>query len=165
MLCAKSPQPLEVKVLSNLPEQADLFRKPVFETREAKSDLDIDQFRSRIKRGMAAYIRDHDLDRNQIAMEMARLTKTDTLSKAMLDAYTSESKSHEISLPRFKAFVWATGAHCLWDDVISDEGLIILAGDEARLAEIARLQQERKALGAELRQLMRTPVNIQRGGK
>lgn len=150
-------------MLSNFPEQTDLFRKPVFETREAKTDFDIDRFRSRIKRGMSAFMRDHDLDRHQVALDMARLTKTDTLSKAMLDAYTSESKTHEISLPRFKAFVWATGAHSLWDDVISDEGLIILAGDEARLAEIARLQQEQKILGAELKRLRKTPVLIQRG--
>ena len=86
------------------------------------------------------------------------------MSKTMLDAYTSEAKTHDISLVRFKAVIRATGAIELWDQAVSDEGLIILQGDEPRLAEIARLQQEQKKIGRQLRTLCSVPVNIKRGG-
>ncbi|MDA4629885.1 hypothetical protein NZA98_01935, partial [Escherichia coli] len=81
------------------------------------------------------------------------------LSKATLDAYTAESKdTHDISLVRFKAFVRATDANWLWDTIVSEDGLTMLEGDEARLAEIARLQQEQRAIGAELKTLLAVPV-------
>lgn len=151
-------------MLRNLPHsgQGDLFARPVFETREAAPDIDIERFRLRIKSAMAAAIREGELDRHAVALDMARALDAPRFSKAMLDAYTSPSKDHDISLVRFKAFVRATGSHSLWDIAVSDDGLIVLRGDEARLAEIARLQQEQRAIGQQLRLLRATPVNIRR---
>lgn len=59
----------------------------------------------------------------------------------------------------------ATGANWLWDTIVSEDGMTVLEGDEARLAEIARLQQEQRALAAELKVLQAKPVTIKRGRK
>lgn len=147
------------------PAQFDFFATSVFPVRTASDKLDLDRFRSKLKREMARAIRESTYDRPAIAARMAQYLQLETISKAALDAYTAESKtSHDISLVRFKAFVRATGAVWLWDVIVSDEGLLLLEGDEARLAEIARVQQERRALDAELKLLTATPVRIRRKG-
>lgn len=146
------------------PAQLDFFKESVFPVRTAADRIDIDRFRGRLKRDMARAIRECPFDRPTIAARMAQYLAISAVSKASLDAYTAESKtSHDISLVRFKAFVRATGAVWLWDSVVSDDGLLLLEGDESRLAEIARIQQERRALTAELKTLLATPVIIRRG--
>lgn len=142
--------------------QPDLFQQPVFESRTASPALDVGRFRSRMKRGMAAAIRTSHLDRHAVAERVGRIVGAAAFSKAMLDAYTSESKDHDISLVRFKALVRAIDAPDLWDLAVCDDGLLILKGDEARLAEIARLQQEKRAIAAQLRALSAAPVEIDR---
>lgn len=146
------------------PSQLDFFKKPVFPVRTPVARIDIDRYRAKMKRAMARAIRECPLDRPTIAARMAQYLGLPSISKAMLDAYTAESKEgHDITLPRFAAFVHATGAMWLWDEAVSDQGAILLVGDEARLAEIARLQQEQETIKAELRALRSTPVNLRRG--
>ena len=144
------------------PHQADLFQQPVFESRAAvpDADLDIDRYRLRMKGAMAKALKPHD--RGAIARTMGRMLGGGAMSKAMLDAYTSPAKDHDISLVRFKCLVRATGATALWDIAVSDDGLMVLAGDEPRLAEIARLQQEQRAIGEQLRKLRSVPVQLTR---
>lgn len=142
------------------PLQYDLFGKTSFPVREAVGSLDLDRFRSRIKRSMAEAIRQCPDGRDVIAVRMARYLGLPSISRATLDAYTAESKPHDPTLPRFKAFVKATGAFWIWDEVIKDDGLTILSGDEARLAEIALLQQEQRELAARLKTLRAMPVNV-----
>ncbi|WP_455478910.1 hypothetical protein V3565_05655 [Bartonella sp. B10] len=48
----------------------------------------------------------------------------------------------DIFLPCFKAFVCATRAFYLWDEVVSEDGLLLLQGDEVLLTEISWLQFE-----------------------
>lgn len=145
------------------PAQLDLFVEAVYPVRQAVEQVDMDRFRSRLKREMAKAIRQCPFDRQTIADRMAHYLSIAGVSKGSLDAYTAESKTgHDISLIRFKAFVRATGAAWLWDVVVSDDGLLLLEGDEARLAEIARIQQERRALAAELKALQSIPVNVRR---
>lgn len=145
------------------PSQLDFFSKPIFPVRSAVVRIDIDRYRSKMKRAMARAIRECPYDRPTIAARMAQYLGLATISKAMLDAYTAESKEgHDITLPRFAAFVHATGAMWLWDEAVSDQGATVLVGDEARLAEIARLQQEQDAIKQELRALRATPVHIRR---
>ncbi|MGV8939062.1 MAG: hypothetical protein ACOH2J_18230 [Allorhizobium sp.] len=147
------------------PAQFDFFSAPLFPSRSPSERIDIERFRARIKREMSRAIRECPHDRIVIAARMAQYLGLASISKSALDAYTAESKAgHDISLSRFKAFVRATGAFWLWDVVVSDDGLLLLEGDEARLAEIARLQQEQRALSAELRVLKSTPVHIRRKG-
>lgn len=146
------------------PSQPDFFAEPVYPTRSPAERIDIGRFRSRLKREMARAIRECPYDRPTIAARMATYLGVPSISKASLDAYTAESKEgHDVSLVRFKAFVRATGAVWLWDVIVSDDGLLLLQGDEARLAEVARLRQEQRAIGAEIRKLTATPVRIRRG--
>ncbi|MFB9913610.1 hypothetical protein [Rhizobium paknamense] len=132
----------------------------------AAERIDIDRFRARLKRAMTRAIRECPYDRPTIAARMAHYLGLPNVSKSALDAYTAESKtSHDISLVRFKAFVRATGAVWLWDVVVSDDGLLLLQGDEARLAEIAYRQQKIREEQAQLKALLATPVTIKRGRK
>ncbi|CZT33020.1 hypothetical protein [Rhizobium sp. 9140] len=148
------------------PHQFDFFAEAVFPVRQAAERIDLDRFRSLLKREMARAIRECPYDRPTIATRMAHYLGLSSVSKGALDAYTAESKTaHDISLVRFKAFVRATGAVWLWDVVLSEDGLILLEGDEARLAEIARLQQEQRELAAELKSLQARPVTIKRRGR
>lgn len=142
--------------------QLDMFSEPVFPVREA-AQIDIERFRLRLKRAMARAIRECPYERHVIALRMAQYLQLPSISKASIDAYTAESKQVDISLPRFKAFVRATGAMWLWDEVVSDDGLLLLQGDEARLAEIARLQKEQREIAVKLREMRSVPVAIRRG--
>ncbi len=143
------------------PNQLDLFREPVFPVRQPASHIDLARFRSKLKRAMAEAIRRCPYDRPVIAARMAQYLGLPSISKATLDAYTAESKEgHDITVPRFKAFVRATEATWLWDLIVSEDGLTLLEGDEARLAEIARLQQEQRKIAAELKNLRSIPVDI-----
>ena len=110
---------------------------------------------------MSKAIRDSKFSRQEIALRMAQHLGVERLSKTTIDAYTAESKEgHDISLVRFKAFVRATDAPWLWDLILSQDGLTILEGEEPRLAEIARLEQERKSINNELRKLRARPVQV-----
>lgn len=151
--------------MSNHPAQLDFFLEPLFPVRSPVASIDLDRFRSKLKREMAKAIRECPYSRDVVAARMAHYLGLPNLSKTTLDAYTAESKaSHDVSLVRFKAFVRATGAVWLWDFVVSEDGLTLLEGDEARLAEIARLQQEQRELQQRLKTLRATPINIKRRG-
>jgi len=144
--------------MSAHPDQADLFEAPVFEARSPAS-MNAERLRSLVARAMAQAIRESGLDRRTIAERMAAELGIERFSKATLDAYTAESKAtHDISVVRFAAFVRAVKAPWLWDVIVANDGLTILQGDEARLAEIARLQQEQRRLSAELKKLRAVPV-------
>ncbi|MDL2401286.1 hypothetical protein [Rhizobium mayense] len=148
------------------PAQLDFFVEQLFPVRLAADKIDIDRFRAKLKREMARAIRECPYDRPTIATRMAYYLGLPAVSKAALDAYTAESKTtHDISITRFKAFVRATGAVWLWDVVVSDDGLLLLEGDEARLAEIAYRQQKIRKEQAELKALLATPVSLKRGRK
>lgn len=147
---------------SHFPDQSDLFLTSVFAPSMATPVLDAPRFRSRLSRAMAAALRDANAGREAVCAEMGRQLGT-PVPKSMLDAYTSEAKPHDISLIRFKALARALKAPALWDVAVSEDGLLILRGDEPRLAEIARLQQEQRAIAAKLKALQTRPVDIKRG--
>ena len=112
---------------------------------------------------MAKALRECRYERSVVAARMAQILGLPSISKAVIDAYTAESKNVDISLPRFKAFVRATEANWLWDEVVKDDGLLLLQGEEALLAEQARIRQEIKRLHSELRVIVRDSVEIKRG--
>lgn len=145
------------------PTQLDFFQQPVFPVRSAMPQIDIERYRGKIKRAMARAIRECPYDRQTVAARMAQYLGLPAISKAMLDAYTAESRnSHDVTLIRFAAFVHATGCLWLWDEVASIQGVTVLIGDEARLAEIARLRQERRQIEAEIRRQTARPVDLSR---
>ncbi|CAJ1391651.1 unnamed protein product [Effrenium voratum] len=104
--------------------------------------LELERFRSEVKRAMSEAIRQCGLPRSVVAERMAAYLGLPKLSRATLDAYTAESKdTHDISLLRFAAFVHATSAPWLYDLIASKAGCTVLQGREARLAEMALLEQ------------------------
>lgn len=146
------------------PSQLDLFSTAAFPVRTAAERIDLERFRSRLKRDMARAIRECPYDRPTVAARMAHYLGMPSISQASLNAYTAESnEGRDISLVRFKAFIRATGAVWLWDVIVSDDGLLLLEGDEARLAEIAYRQQKIREEQAQLKVLMAAPVTIRRG--
>lgn len=148
------------------PSQLDFFVQPVFPVRDGAKQVDIDRYRTTIKRAMARAIRECDYDRPTIAARMAHYLGLPNISKTTLDAYTAESRNgHDVTLIRFTAFVHATGALWLWDEVASVQGVTVLIGDEARLAEISRLRQERKRIEAEIRRQSARPVTLVSRGR
>lgn len=146
--------------------QLDFFREPVFPVRSSSQHIDIDRYRAKIKRAMARAIRECEHDRQTIAARMAQYLGLPNISKSTLDAYTAESKNgHDVTLIRFTAFVHATSALWLWDEVASIQGVTVLIGDEARLAELSRLRQERKQIEAEIRRQSARPVVLTPRGR
>jgi len=117
------------------PAQLDLWLQPLFPSRAPVQKIDVARFRSKLKRAMAKAIRECPHDRPTIAARMAQYLGLPTISKGMIDAYTAVGRdTHGISLVGFNAFVFATGAVWLWVSIVSEDGLLLLEGDEARLA-------------------------------
>ena len=150
--------------MSSHPDQLDFFHAPVFPVRSPVAKIDLSRFRAKLKRSMARAIRECPFERTEVAARMAGYLGLQSFSKAALDAYTAESKEgHDISLVRFKAFVRATGAVWLWDELVSDDGLTLLEGDEVRLAEIGYWQQEIERAQANYKALKAAHVQVRRG--
>ena len=150
--------------MSNHPDQLDFFQAPIFPVRSAVAKIDLSRFRSKLKRAMARAIRECPFDRAEVAARMALYLGVPSISKGVLDTYTAESKEgHDISLVRFKAFVRATGAVWLWDELVSDDGLTLLEGEEVRLAEIGYWQQEIELAKAKYKALKAAHVQVRRG--
>lgn len=144
------------------PGQGDLFHEPVYPVRLPRG-LDGAALQSKIARAMSEALRECKDDRYVVAGRMAQELGRDSFSKGMLDNYTAESKdTHTVSLVVFIAFVRATGCSWLWDFLLNDEGYTVLQGDEARLAEIGRAEQERRELDQRLRALKASPVVLGR---
>jgi hypothetical protein len=104
----------------------------------------------------------------EIALAMSELTGREITADALY-AYTAPSKpEHDISLVRFIAFVRVTGATWLWDELVEDEGLIVMEGREAHLAQLGHLEQERQRIEEQTRALRRElrdrPVAVVRRG-
>lgn len=144
------------------PSQGDLFHKPVYPVRLPKG-LDGVALRSKVSRAMSEALRECPDDRYTVAARMGQELGKPSFSKAMLDAYTAESKdSHNVSFVVLVAFVRATGCGWLWDFLLKDEGYTVLQGDEARLAEIGRVEQQYREAAQRLKELRSEPVVIGR---
>ncbi|MFN3513424.1 MAG: hypothetical protein ACK41C_10285 [Phenylobacterium sp.] len=121
----------------------DLFEGTYFPVR-APSDLPraLDMKRA-IAVAMGEALRTCGKGAAVVAAEMSELLGDDEVTKAQLYAYTAESRtSHTISIVRWIAFVRATGCNWLWDFILKDEGLIVLEGEEAHLAEAALIEKQ-----------------------
>lgn len=145
------------------PDQADLFHEPVYPVRLPKTGMDASTMRSKVARAMSEALRECPHDRFEVAKRMAQELGKPTFSKAMLDSYTAESKeTHNISFVMLVAFIRATGCSWLWDYLLRDEGYTVLQGDEARLAEIGHVEQQKRELEARLKSLRSAPVALGR---
>lgn len=148
----------------------DLFEHerlfPVRAPRALGSALD---FNARMAVSMAEAIdeaRSRNIDRFEIARRMSVMLGRE-VKKSMIDAYTSQAReTHTIALVRFVAFVRATECTWLWDAVLQDEGLIIVQGEDAQLAQAAMAEKMAAHYAAEARRLKAaTPLNVSRGAR
>lgn len=143
-------------------QTGDLFAHarlfPVETPRELPSALD---FNARLAAAMSRAIRECAMDRHEIAARMGEVLGTD-VSKAMIDAYTSAAReTHTISVVRLKAFIRATGQLWLWQVVLEGDGLTLLQGEEALLAQAALARKQSAELAAEAKRLERlAPVAV-----
>lgn len=108
----------------------------------------------RLKRALTLALKDCEKSREAVAAEMAEYLGEPSFSKAMLDAYTAESKKEKnISVTRLTAFVKATGATWVLDVIAEECGCHVLQSEEVRLAEIGRRVKQREQLENEIRAL------------
>jgi hypothetical protein len=128
--------------------QSDLFRvrRPA-PLERAVNDL-------LIKTAMGVALKESSKSAKAIAAAITKLTGK-KLTATALYRLTAPSNDHHISLVRFIAFVRATEAWWLWDAILEADGLAVFEGRDARLAEIGKLERDREALNARIRDLRR----------
>ncbi|MCX5512244.1 hypothetical protein C3941_09245 [Kaistia algarum] len=151
-------------------EQGDLFaaaelfpvRRPVERVRPVDLSL-------RIKTAMGEALKKSPKNAFAVAAEISEMTGRELTADALY-AYTAPTKpEHDISLTRFVAFVRATGANWLWGVLVEDDGLIVLEGREAHLAQLGLLQQEQARITDQIKtlkgELKHAPVTVRRRGR
>lgn len=98
--------------------------------------------------------------REVIAAEMSVLLD-DTISKAMLDAYSSPARpDHKVPASRLFALLVVTDRQDLLDPIMRKIGAALLVGDEVRTARLGQVQQMIAQLQAEQRELKMTVTPI-----
>lgn len=153
---------------NRLSKQGDLFgamfpaRRPI--AGRASGDLSL-----RIKTAMHQALMECQDSADVIALRMTEITGRQ-VTASTLYAYTAASKpEHDMGIARFVAFVRATGASWLWDELLADDGLTVLEGEEAQLAEVGHLRRQKQLVEAALKEaekgLKHVPVKRRRGAQ
>lgn len=125
----------------------DLFpvRRPV----ETSRPVDV----LRIKMAMGEALKAHPESAEVVAAKISAMTGR-PLTTFALYSYTAPSRDdHDMGLSRFVAFVRVTGAYWLWDLLVEDDGLTVLQGREAKLAQLGHLQQQKQQIDDAVREL------------
>jgi hypothetical protein len=147
--------------------QGDLFIAgelyPVRERAAGVRSLDLSL---KIKTALGRALKECPDKAEVIAARMSELIGREITPDALY-AYTAPSKpEHDIGIVRFVAFVRATGATWLYDVLVEEEGLIVMEGEEARLAHLGLLRQQQHQLVEQLekveREMRERPVRIAR---
>ncbi|HVY34345.1 MAG TPA: hypothetical protein VG960_07965 [Caulobacteraceae bacterium] len=150
---------------------ADLFdHQRLFPVKAPQTLARALDFNRRICSAMSEAIKDSGLTREAICHRMTEILgyEEDTVvTIAQLNAYTSAAReTHTISLVRWVAFVRATGCLWLWEVVLHDEGLTLLQGEEALLAQATLAEKRGQELLAEAKRLRTAaPLKVIRDGK
>lgn len=127
-------------------------------TAPAPGSLDISsQLRNSLKRA----IRECGKDRIFIAAEMTALVFGDAgdgeITKSQLDSWTAPSRDGwRFPLEYLPAFVKATAAFWLLDDLAGFVGCKVLMGEQAALAEVGALVMQQEKLEGRMHQLKNT---------
>lgn len=148
--------------------QGDLFEhaEQLFPVRRPTETVRPVDLSLRIKTAMGQALKECPDNAGVIAARMSevlgRRISTDTLY-----TFTAPSKQdRQIGLIEFVAFVRATGAIGLWDLLVEDDGLVVLQGREAKLAQLGHMRQQSKELADTMRTLERElqdePVRVLR---
>ena len=148
----------------------DLFAGDFFPVR-IQRDLPGVDWSLRLKTALGRALKECPKSAPDVAAEMTKLLPPEqAITGDALYGFTAPSKpDHQMSILRFKAFARVTGATWLWDLLIEDEGLTIIEGREAHLAELGALQQEQARIDARTRalkaELARDPVRLGTRGR
>lgn len=94
----------------------------------------------------------------EIAARMSELLDEE-VSKAMLDAYASPAREdHKIPASRLWALINVTDRQDLLRPILGKIGIGALIGEEVTTARIGHLQQRKREIDAELRELRNAPT-------
>lgn len=129
----------------------------------ATAEGDLAGYGAMIAASVARACREDGRSRHEIAVAMSAVLN-EPVSKAMLDAYASESREqHSIPAHRWLALMAVTGRWDIADAIITRGGARVLSGEEIRAAElghvqaqIAELQERQRELKATTRPLSRS---------
>lgn len=139
----------------------DLFpvRRPVDALRPVDLSL-------RIKTAMGRALKECPDSATIVAARISEMTGREITADGLY-AYTAASKpEHDMGITRFVAFVRATAAPWLWDELVRDDGLMVLAEREALFAQAGLLRQEQARIGLKLKEIERDlaaePVIVKR---
>lgn len=128
----------------------DLFpvRRPVDALRPVDLSL-------RIKTAMGRALKECPDSAVMVAARMSEMTGREISADAIY-AYTAPSKpDHDMGVARFVAFVRATGALWLWDELVRDDGLMVLQEREALFAQAGLLRAEQARISQKLKDIER----------
>lgn len=124
---------------------------PMAAPREAASGLSFD---GKLRRAVSRALKECPQSRAEVAAAMAEVLDRPTFSKAMLDAYSAESReSHCISAVALVALIQVSGAKWLLDLLAGEVGCIVLESEEAVLLEQAAVERQIEELQRRKREL------------
>ncbi len=116
-------------------------------------------FDVRLKRALSVALKECDSSREVVAAEMAEYLDEPNFSRAMLDAYTAESReTHQIPTHRLIALIKVTGAVWLLDVLAAELGAVVMVGEEVRLAQLGYLEQQKAEIDRKLKRLKKLPA-------
>jgi hypothetical protein len=146
------------------PALTDLQMVFSFDVPQAATEAgDLAGFGAMMAASVARACRESGRTRADIAQAMSALLG-EPVSKAMLDAYCSESREqHAIPAHRWFALITVTGRWDIADAMTARCGARILSGDEIRAAELGHVQAQMTELQERLRQLKSEARPLVRG--
>lgn len=148
-------------------DQGDLFASvDLFPVRRPVDALRPVDLSLRIKTAMGRALKECPDSAAIVAARIAEMTGREITADGLY-AYTAASKpDHDMGITRFVAFVRATAAPWLWDELVRDDGLMVLAEREALFAQAGLLRQEQARIGVKLKEIERDlaaePVIVKR---
>ena len=96
-----------------------------------------------------------DKDRFQIAAEMSRLLDIE-ITKAMLDGWTASSKDgYRFPLEFAAAFCKVTGSNLVLEVICRPVGMYALQGPDALRSQLQKMQEERRKISAQEKEVVK----------
>lgn len=134
----------------------DLFDQ-AFPVRAPAEPVPAMDFSVRLSQAIGRALKECPLSREDVAAKMSAMLG-EPVSRMMLDAYASPARdTHRIGLTRFKALARVTGCLWLWEVAVDGDGLTLLQGEQARLAQIGALEQQVREMSVRLKDLKKAP--------
>jgi hypothetical protein len=132
--------PMNEEKSDTSPQQSDLFPSLY------PGALDID---SAVRGILVDAIRRSKKSREQIAEDMTYLVAR-SVTKTMLDCWTSETKEHQIPVRHLPAFCQSTGDNRALRLLADRAGMVLITPAEAQLIEVARRLEAKRRADADL---------------